>query len=115
MKTTHSILALLAVGLVAVAGCKKSEQAEAPPQEYSGVKVDWMKLSTTFVNTTPDVQANVSMINRYFRYRQFPQALVELDKLSKNPSLTEPQKKLVGDLIEQTKQVLAKAPLLPGK
>ena len=33
-----------------------------------------------------------------------------LDKLSHNPGLTESQKKVVADLIEQTKQVIAKTP-----
>lgn len=44
------------------------------------------------------------------RYGQFPQAMVQLDKLAHVPNLTEPQKKLVNDLLEQTKQVIAKAP-----
>ena len=36
--------------------------------------------------------------------------LVELDKLSNIPNLTDPQKKLVNDLIEQTKKVIEEAP-----
>jgi hypothetical protein len=46
----------------------------------------------------------------YLRFGQFPQAMVQLDKLAHVPNLTEPQKKLVNDLLEQTKQVVAKAP-----
>ena len=53
-----------------------------------------------------------ALINRSLRYAQFPQAVAELGKLANNPNLSEPQKKVVNDLVEQTKQVIAnsKAP-----
>jgi hypothetical protein len=41
--------------------------------------------------------------------------IVELDKLGNNPSLSEPQKKLVNDLIEQMEQVIAKSSLPAGR
>jgi len=53
------------------------------------------------------------MAKRHIRYERFPQALVELNKLAQNPGLSEPQKKVVSALIEQTKQVIAKG--LPGQ
>ena len=59
------------------------------------------------------MQANVSLAVRAFRYALFTNALVELDKLVSNPKLTDAQKTLVSDLIEQTKRVIAKAPPAP--
>jgi hypothetical protein len=112
MKMPHWLFALLAVCLVAFAGCKKAGQAETP--EFYGVQVDLPKLGLVFAGASEQVQANVATFNRFFRYGQYPQALGELDRLASQPSLTEPQKKLVGDLIEQTKQVIAKVPPPPG-
>jgi len=106
-------LSLLAGCLLLGAGCKKREQYVGPPQEYYGIKVNWAKLNTEFTNASPDVQANVSLAVRAFRYALFTNALVELDKLANNPNLTDAQKKLVSDLSEQTKQVIAKAPPSP--
>lgn len=113
MKTTNWMFAAVTVFLLSSVGCQK-EQPQGPPQEYYGVKVDWPKLDTSFANAAPDVQNSVASVKRAFRYGLFPQALAELDKLSKNPSLTDDQKKLVSDLIEQTKQVITKTPS-PGR
>jgi hypothetical protein len=115
MKTNHWTWTFLAVGLVALAGCKKENQAPGPPQKFYGVQVDWLKLDPTFANASPEVQNGVLIVKRNFRYGMFPQAVAELEKLAKNPALTEPQKKLVGDLIEQTKQVIAQAPAPPAR
>ena len=43
------------------------------------------------------------------RYGQHAEALAELEKLAANASLTEPEKKVVNDVIGQVKQLLAKA------
>jgi hypothetical protein len=110
MKVSAGILTVLAVGLMAFTACKKSNQPAAPSTEYYGVKVDWTKLDTEFANSDQDVQAGASLAKRYIRYSQFPQALAELEILSANPKLSEAQKKAVADLLEQTKQVSAKAP-----
>ena len=110
MKATIGVWAALTICLLASAGCKQSGKPAPPITEYSGVKVDWPKLDTEFVSSEPDVQEGAYMAKRHIRYERFPQALVELDKLSNNPKLTESQKKVVNGLIEQTKQVIAKAP-----
>jgi len=116
MKTNRWILALLSVGLVAFAGCKKADDAPGPIPVYYGVKmVGLPKLDTEFANASPEVQANVAMVKRWFRYGQFPQAMAELNKLAKNPNLSEPQKKVVDDLVEQTKQVIANSKAPPGQ
>ena len=109
MKTTKLLLPILAVSLLALAGCKKAEP-EGTAVQFHGINVDLPKLDTAFADASPEVQASLTSVKGFFRYAQFPQALMELDKLSNNPGLAEPQKKLVMDLIEQTKQVIANAP-----
>jgi hypothetical protein len=110
MKVPNGVSVLLAVCLLAFAGCKKSGQGVAPNTEYSGVKVDWTKLDTEFAASDQELQAKAGMAKRHIRYSQFADALGDLEGLSADPKLTEPQKKVVADLVEQTKQVIAKAP-----
>ncbi len=107
--TTKFLLVILAGCLLSLAGCKKAEP-EGTTMQFHGINVDLPKLETEFANAGPGVRDSLSQVQRFFRYAQFPQALVELDKLSKDPSLSESQKKLVLDLIEQTKQVINKTP-----
>ena len=114
-KTTNWVLGILAVSLLALAGCKKSGQSLSPPREFFGVKVDLPRLEVDFANASPAMQDSVDAIKASFRYGRFTQAGVELDKLSNNPDLTPSQKKLVGDLLEQTNQVIAKAPATFGQ
>ena len=80
MRTTCWMCALVA-GLI-LGGCKKSETA-VMTREFSGVQMDWPKLDVEFVNVSPDLQAQVSLVKRAFRYSQFPQAIVDLEKLAK--------------------------------
>jgi hypothetical protein len=110
MKAIIGVWAALAICFLASAGCKKSSSPAPPKTDYYGVTVDWRKLDTEFVNNDPAVQDGAYMAKRHIRYERFPQALVELDKLVRNPGLSEPQKKVVNELIEQTKQVIAKTP-----
>lgn len=114
MKTTNLIHSLLAVCVLAFAGCKKSDQTDSA-QQFHGINVDWPKLDTEFSKAGQEVQASLRAVKQFFRYGQFPQALVELDKLSNEASLTEPQKKLINDLIQQTKQAIIKTPPPPGQ
>jgi outer membrane murein-binding lipoprotein Lpp len=116
MKTTNWVIAILAVCTVALAGCKKSEKqtAAGPRTQYLGVQVDWPKLDAEFASATPELQASAAEIKRDFRYSLFPEAMVALDKLSNAPNLTESQKKLLTDLMEQTRQVIAKMGTPPG-
>ena len=109
MKTTKSLLVILTACLLVPVACKKAEP-EASGVQFHGINVDLPKIETEFAAAAPAVRESLTLVQRFFRYAQFPQALMELDKLSKDPSLTEPQKKLVMDLIEQTKQVVAKTP-----
>ena len=114
MKTTNLLFSILAVCVLTIAGCKKSDQQDSALQ-YHGVNVDWPKVDAEFAKASQELQGSVTAVKRFLRYGQFPQALVELDKLSNDPSLTEPQKKLINDLIQQTKQAIIKTPPPPGQ
>ena len=114
MKTTNLFFSILAVCVLAFAGCKKSDQQDSALQ-FHGINVDWPKIDTEFTKASQEVLNSLKAVKQFFRYGQFPQALVELDKLSNDPNLTEPQKKLVNDLIQQTKQAIIKTPPPPGQ
>ena len=114
MKTTYFLFLTFAICLMTLTGCKK-EDHQGSAQQFHGVNVDWPKLETEFAKAGQDVQDSLNLAKRFLRYAQFPQALMELDKLSNNPSLTDSQKKLVNDLIQQTKQEVTKAPAQPGQ
>ena len=73
------------------------------------------KFKQAFPSPTPDQQGDFSKAYRAVRYSQYADALPVLDKLASNPSLTEPQKKAVSDLIDAVKQTLAKAPTPPAQ
>ncbi len=109
MNRSHWVFAVCAACFVLFTACSKSRAPVLDAREYYGVKVSSPRLDTDFANASPDVQASIEAIKRSYRYGAFPQAMIELDKLSGNPSLSEPQKKLVSELMDQTRQVIAKA------
>jgi hypothetical protein len=116
MKTTLWTSALLIISALAFASCGKQEEAPGPVPVYNGVKMNNLpKLDTDFTNATPEVQASIVSIKEAFRYAAGPQALMGLAKLSENSTLTEPQKKVLAGLIEETKQMVAKSQLPPGQ
>jgi len=108
MRTPHWLFAVLAVCFVVFSGCKKAEKPLAQTADSSSV--DWRKVDSEFANASPELRDSVSLIKRFFRYAQFPRAMMELQKLAGAPNLTESQKKLVNDLTEQAKLEIAKAP-----
>jgi hypothetical protein len=108
MKTTNWILGFLAAGLLALCACSK----QVPPPEYAeihGVKVELPKLEQAFSAGTPEQQASVAAVQSSVRYGKYEEGLMELDKLLNDPGTNEDQKKVVNALIEQMKQVFAKA------
>ncbi len=107
MRAILCIPTALAIGLLAGAGCKKAEDRPGPTPVYYGVKVDLPKLDAALANASQDVQATAAQVKQSLRYAQFPQSLAALGKLAANPTLTETQKKVVNDLTEQIKQVIA--------
>lgn len=114
MKTIPFVSAGLLMALLPLGGCTKAARVE--PYEVQGVKVDVPQLDMAFANAAPELQGSTAAFKRFFRYGQYPQALAELDKLGRQPSLTALQKKLIEDLTAQTKEVVAKStPAPPGR
>jgi len=106
MKLTLSLFGLVLAGLLvtAGAGCKKSDPAP-PPVQQNGVTIDSRKLQTELAtSTSPEVRQNLQKFSMGLRYKSYVEAMMALDKIAADPSLTEPQKKLVGEVLEQLKQ-----------
>ena len=96
--------------LVLLGACGKSSEADKlPPMEFEGVKVDTPRLMAEFVNAAPELQKPVNEAVTKVRYKQYLQAMMELDAALKNPGLNDKQKKLIAQVIDQLKEVIAKA------
>jgi hypothetical protein len=103
-------MGLLAASALVLGGCGKSQEQQQgpPPMTINGVKVDVPKLQLLTADK-PELLDGVNKTMMAIRYGKYDEALAELDKLAAAASLTDPQKKLVNDVIEQVKQVAAKA------
>ena len=111
MKTNIYLVMILTAGVLALMGCGKSGDAK-PGAVPPGV-VDLGSLQQAFPEPTPEVTTTLNKLRFSVRYRQLQPALVELEKLSKLPNLTEPQKKAVNDVIEQVKVAIKTLPAPP--
>ena len=100
---------LIVISLVGLQACKKQPP---PPStvEVQGVQVDVPKLDQAFATASPEILGLKNEAVQNIRYGFNEKALMALDKLVNDPGLTDPQKKVVNDDIEQMKQVLTKAP-----
>ncbi len=99
---------VVAVSLV-LPGCGKKGPQSPSAYDVSGVKIDVPKFQQAFETAGDDVKAPATEAVSHIRYGQYAEALMSLDKLVNNPALSEPQKKVVNDVIEQLKQVISKA------
>lgn len=108
MKRTPGFLAVAMALLVVTQACKRS-QTQALTQDRFGIGVDWPRLDSEFSDNDPAIRTAAATIKRSILYHQFPQALADLESLAANPALTDPQKKILTDLRDQTRQVMAKA------
>src|ERR1051326_9051702 len=102
-KIIHTAL-LLTVALLSSFGCHKSADTPAVP-EINGVKVDFPKLQRTFDGSSSEIQQKVSDAVAGVRYGMYEKSLEALDSLATDPNVTEPQKKVVNELIESLKQL----------
>src|SRR5262245_4612778 len=107
-KSNYWYIGLL-LAAFAFAGCKKAQQ-EAPVPEFNGVKVNYPKLQQAFANSSPELQQGVRDLIQGLRYGMYEKSLEALDKMSSDTSLTDEQKKVVNELIEQVKTLASKAP-----
>jgi hypothetical protein len=112
MKIVNLMMMLLLAGVFGLTGCGK-EQPAAPVVE--GVSVDLPKLHEAFATASAELQTGVSEVTMGVRYRDYPRAIAALGKLASAPGLTEPQKKILGDITEQIKQLASKAPSAPPR
>ena len=113
MKISNVLLGvLLAVGVGASAGCKKSPPPVEipPPMVVEGIKVDLPRLmNSVIVSGNAKAQAAVRDVQGFFRYGQYEKAMTGLDKIAKGSTLNEEQKKLATEVVEELRQVVAKA------
>jgi hypothetical protein len=110
MKTMNWVSGILVVGLLAFAGCGKSDTGS-----YQSIPaaMDITKFRAAFPSPTPEQRDNFAKACDGVRYGLYPNALAALDKLSNDASLTDAQKKAVADLTEGIKQTMAKAAAPP--
>jgi hypothetical protein len=101
--------------MLGACGGKSSDAENLPPVEIEGVKVDMPKLSAEFAEAPPELRQPVNNAMLNMRYRKYVDAMMELDKVLKEPSLNDKQKQLITQVMDQLKQVAAKAPATPGQ
>jgi hypothetical protein len=97
-----------AVVVVVFVGCKKSNSG-LQPMMVDGVALETTRFAQAFDTASPDLRAVEANIQLSIRYRQYVQALANLDKLLNNPALNEEQKKVVSAFTDQVKQLATKA------
>lgn len=108
MKTTKWIAVMLVAGVLTLAGCSKPPKV-ADEVEVNGVKVAMPALQKSLSpSTDKDVQNSLGKVGVAFRYRDYGIVQAGLTQLAANPALTAEQKKLVAQVDEQVKQVVAK-------
>ena len=112
MKMTKYLLLVLAVGMLALAGCSKSDKGQSARQPG---RVDLSQLQEQFPNPPPEVTASLDKVRFACRYRTFETAQPELDKLAQLPNLTEQQKKAVEDVVEQIKTAVKAGAAAPAQ
>jgi len=114
MKTKNWISSILAAALLAEAGCGESQKAPQPTI-IKGVKVDLAKFQQAFNTAPPDLQSSVFKVIMSIRYGQYAEAVAAVDTIVKSAGLTEPQKKVAIEVLEQLKQVASQAPAKPAR
>src|ERR1041385_7426039 len=109
IRSSIFLLVLCALPIAFVgAGCKKKD-AGLGPVDVSGVKVDMPKLQQTFADAKPELMAPMNETSSNLRYGFYDKAVASLEKLAAMPDLNAQQKKVVNEVLEQMKQVVAKA------
>ena len=105
MKLQKFLFAVLVAGLVVFGGCGKSDQAlptTPPPQAINAVP-----FRPAFASASPEIKAIADQVMMSIQGSAYPDTLKALGKLDSNPSLTDDQKKIVKDLVEQVKNKMA--------
>jgi hypothetical protein len=114
MKTTTWAVSVLIAGLLALgcAGCKKQAASQQPQTLEQAVT----QLGTALLKASPETQSTYRDGVAYnLRYGKNAEALAALDRIAGDPSLKEPQKKAVNDVIEGIKKAMAGTPAPPAQ
>ena len=114
MQTKNWIFSLLAAALLVETSCSPGQKAPQPTI-INGVKVDLAKFQQAFRTAQPEIQNSVFKVTMSIRYEQYAEAAAEVEKIVKSAGLTEPQKQVASEVLEQLKQVASKAPPRPAR
>jgi hypothetical protein len=107
---TQKILSAALIGLtLAFSACGKKAAPASSAYEISGVQVHVPDLQAAFVGANPDLSAALNDFSSDIRYGQYMKAMQTLDKVSTDPNLTDPQKKVVTQVLGEMKEVVSKA------
>jgi hypothetical protein len=109
-KTTYWVSGIVVAGLLAFAGCGKSDKAAAQP---TSAAMEFTKFRQAFPAPTPEQQQAIAKVSQGIRYRLYPDAIAALAPLSGDASLTDAQKKAVDDLAAGLNQMMTNAPAAP--
>lgn len=99
---------LLYCGVLAFAGCKKQESGVVKNPVANDLKVNLNQLVQILsTNSDAAVQESLTKVRTGLRYGyDYETVLAELDKLNQNASVTEAQKKVVAEVMQQVKDAL---------
>jgi hypothetical protein len=109
MKTINLLLGLFVATVLLGAGCSKSDKLPPAPQ-IGGVTVDIPKLNEAFANASQELRTLSTQVGFNVRYGKYEDALMVLDKLVNDPGVTDAQKKVVNELIEEAKKLAGATP-----
>lgn len=105
MRVTNYLLIVLMAGVLGLTGCGKSSKPTATARTPGVIELG--DLERAFPAPTPEFSSSMTKLRFSARYGQFEGALVELDKLTRTPNLTDAQTKAINEAIEQVKQAIA--------
>jgi hypothetical protein len=114
MMTKNWIFSILAAALLAESGCGQRQRAPQPTI-IKGVKVDLAKFQQAFAGVSPDIQTTAFKVPMSIRYGQYAQAVAELERLCANTGLTEQQKKVATEVLDQLRQVVSNSQAKPAQ
>jgi hypothetical protein len=111
MRTTQWLFGILVIGLLACAGCRKSES----PAQTIPASMDLSTFLRAFSSPTPAQEASIAKVTEGVRYRLYPNALAALKELASDPTLSGPQKQAVSNMLQGVEQAMTNAPAAAPK
>jgi hypothetical protein len=112
VKTRNWICSILAAALLTETGCGEGQKAPQPTM-INGVKVDLAKFQQVFQDAGPELRNGVRKISTSIRYGQYSVAVAEVDRIVNSSGLTQPQKQVAAEVLEQLKQVVSQSQTKP--